>query len=115
MDKKGILNCGGMGEAAFALMNCIGCNKSDRASVTDTTGPARMAFMLNFLVSNAVLLCNGGSPATNAAIVASAKAWNCPNHGATFPESTGLTNGPATPSLTVYNTQFTTTSLSVYF
>lgn len=40
MDRKDFLNSIGMSAAAFALLNCIGCKKTDGSSSTDTTGPS---------------------------------------------------------------------------
>lgn len=139
MDRKEFLNSMGMSAAAFALINCIGCKKDNQVSA-DTTGPTGVDFMLDLtLASNAALLNNGGSLMANGVIVARTKTGNyiavqrscthesytlsyqsansrfyCPNHGATFAESGAVTNGPATRSLSVYNTQLTGTSLRVY-
>ena len=140
MDRKDFLNSIGMSAAAFALINCVGCKKSVSGSSADTTGPTGINFSLDLsLAANAALLSNGGSLISNGVIVARTKTgtyiavqrlcthesytltyqsansrFYCPNHGATFSESGAVTNGPASRSLTVYNTQLTGTTLKVY-
>lgn len=139
MDRKDFLNSIGMSAAAFAVINCIGCKKSDTGSA-DTTGATNVNFTLDLgLAANATLLNNGGSLVSNGVIVAKTNAGSyvavqrscthesytltyqagnsrfyCPNHGATFAENGRVTNGPASSSLTVYNTQLTGTSLRIY-
>ena len=140
MDRKDFLNSIGMSAAAFALMGCAGCKKTDGSSTADTTGPTGINFTLDLsLAANAALLTNGGSIVSNGVIVAKTKAgayiavqrscthesytltyqstdsrFYCPNHGATFSENGAVTNGPASRSLTAYNTQLTGTALKVY-
>lgn len=140
MDRKDFLNSIGMSAAAFALINCIGCKKTEDSSSTDTTGPTGVNFTLDLsLAANAALLTNGGSLVSNGVIVARTNTGSyiavqrscthesytltyqsansrfyCPNHGATFSENGAVTNGPASRALTVYNTQLTGTSLKVY-
>ncbi|GGI25368.1 QcrA and Rieske domain-containing protein [Pedobacter mendelii] len=141
MDRKDFLNSIGMSAAAFAILNCVGCKKdSNSSSSADMTGPTGVNFTLDLsLAANAALLSNGGSLISNGVIVAKTKGgtyiavqrscthesytltyqsansrFYCPNHGATFSESGTVTNGPATRSLTVYNTQLTGNSLKVY-
>ncbi|WP_231489811.1 ubiquinol-cytochrome c reductase iron-sulfur subunit [Pedobacter sp. Leaf170] len=140
MDRKDFLNSIGMSAAAFALINCVGCKKSDTSSSTGTTGPTGVNFSLDLsLAANAALLNNGGSLVSNGVIVAKTKMGSyiavqqscthesytlsyqsansrfyCPNHGATFSENGAVTNGPATRALTVYNTQLIGTTLKIY-
>lgn len=140
MDRKDFLNSIGMSTAAFALINCIGCKKTEGSSSSDTTGPTGVNFTLDLsLAANAALLSNGGSLVSNGVIVAKTKTgtyiavqrscthesytltyqssnsrFYCPNHGATFSENGAVTNGPASRSLTVYNTQLTGTTLKIY-
>ncbi|MFC3560604.1 QcrA and Rieske domain-containing protein [Pedobacter jamesrossensis] len=140
MDRKDFLNSMGMSAAAFALLNCMGCKKTDIGSSPDTIGPSGINFTIDLsLAANSALLGNGGSLISNGLIVARTKTGSyiavqrscthesytltyqspnsrfyCPNHGATFSEGGAVTNGPATRSLTVYNTTLTGTSLRVY-
>ncbi|PWS28843.1 (2Fe-2S)-binding protein [Pedobacter yonginense] len=140
MDRKDFLKSIGMSAAAFALINCIGCKKTESTNTTDTTGPTGVNFTLDLsLAANAALLTNGGSLVSNGVIVARTNAGTyiavqrscthesytltyqsansrffCPNHGATFGENGAVTNGPASRSLTVYNTQLTGTTLKVF-
>lgn len=140
MDRKDFLNHIGMSAAAFALINCIGCKKTDESSTSDTVGPSNVNFTLDLsLAANAALLNNGGSLISNGVIVAKTKTGSyiavqrscthesytltyqsansrfyCPNHGATFSENGAVTNGPASSALTVYNTELTGTTLKVY-
>ncbi|WP_316847686.1 ubiquinol-cytochrome c reductase iron-sulfur subunit [Pedobacter psychrodurus] len=140
MDRKVFLNSIGMNAAAFALITCLGCKKTDGSSSSDTSGPTGVNFTLDLSLSaNAALLNNGGSLLSNGVIVAKTKTgayiavqrscthesytltyqsansrFYCPNHGAIFSESGAVTNGPASRSLTVYNTQLTGTTLKVY-
>lgn len=139
MDRKDFLNSIGMSAAAFALINCIGCKKNE-VDVSNTTGPTGVNFTLDLsLAANSALLNNGGSLTSNGVIVAkttagsyiavqrscthenytltyqpSNKRFYCPNHGATFTETGSVTNGPASSSLVVYNTQLTGSSLRIY-
>ena len=139
MDRKDFLNSLGMSAAAFAVINCIGCKKSGGPS-TGISGPTGINFTLDLsLTANSALLNNGGSLISNGVIVAKTtagiyiavqrscthenynltyqsvnKRFYCPNHGATFAETGSVTNGPASSSLTVYNTQLTGTSLRIY-
>lgn len=140
MDRKHFLNSIGMSAAAFAIINCVGCKKSDGSNSADTSGPTGINFSLDLsLAANAVLLNNGGSLISNGVIVARTQTgtyiavqrscthenytltyqsansrFYCPNHGATFSERGIVTNGPASRSLTVYNTQLTDNILKVY-
>ncbi|MFP5079914.1 ubiquinol-cytochrome c reductase iron-sulfur subunit [Pedobacter sp. JCM 36344] len=140
MDRKDFLNSMGMSAGAFALINCIGCKKSDNSPSPDTKDSTGLNFTLDLsLAANAALLTNGGSLVSNGVIVARTKTGNyiavqrscthesytltyqsvdsrfyCPNHGSTFSEGGTVTNGPASRSLTVYNTSLTGTSLRIY-
>ncbi|TDG34937.1 Rieske (2Fe-2S) protein [Pedobacter changchengzhani] len=141
MDRKDFLNSMGMSVAGFAILNCMGCKKTDGGTASaNTKGATGVNFTLDLSLSaNAALLNNGGSLISNGVIVAKTKNGNyiavqrscthesytltyqsansrfyCPNHGATFTEGGAVTNGPASNSLTVYNTTLTGTSLRVY-
>lgn len=140
MDRKDFLNSIGISAATFALINCIGCKKNDGSSSSDTTGPTGLNFSLDLsLTANAALLSNGGFLVSNGVIVARTNKggyiavqrscthesytltyqstnsrFYCPNHGATFSENGAVTNGPASRSLSVYNTQLTGTTLKIY-
>lgn len=140
MDRKDFLNSIGMSAAAFALINCIGCKKTDGSSSSGPSGPTGVDFTLDLsLTGNAALLNNGGSLVSNGLIVARTTSGNyiavqrycthqtypltyepsdhlfyCPSHGSTFSETGAVTNGPAARSLSVYHTQQTGSSLRVY-
>lgn len=140
MGRKDFLNSIGMSAAAFAVINCMGCKKTDNSNSADTAGPVGVNFTLDLsLTANAVMLGNGGSLMSNGVIVARTNKgtyiavqrscthesytlnyqsadsrFYCPNHGATFSENGAVTNGPASRPLTVYNTQLTGTTLKVY-
>jgi cytochrome b6-f complex iron-sulfur subunit len=140
MDRKDFLNSIGISAATFALINCIGCKKNDGSSSSDTTGPKGLNFSFDLsLTANAALLSNGGFLVSNGVIVArtnkggyiavqrscthesytltyqsTTSRFYCPNHGATFSENGAVTNGPASRSLSVYNTQLTGTTLKIY-
>lgn len=139
MDRKDFLNSIGMSAAAFTVINCFGCKKSGGIT-TGTSGSTGINFTLDLsLTANAALLNNGGSLISNGVIVAKTTTGNyiavqrscthenynltyqslngrfyCPNHGATFNETGNVTNGPASSSLVVYNTQLTGTALRIY-
>lgn len=140
MDRKEFLNSIGMSAATFALINCIGCKKSDSPANTETAGPTGVSFTLDLsLAVNAVLLTNGGSLVSNGVIVARTKTGDfiavqrscthenytlnyqannsrffCANHGATFSERGVVTAGPARTNLKVYNTQLTGNTLKIF-
>lgn len=140
MDRKDFLNSIGITAATFALINCIGCKKNGGSSSSDTTGPTELNFSLDLsLTANAALLSNGGFLVSNGVVVARTNKggyiavqrscthesytltyqstnsrFYCPNHGATFSENGAVTNGPASRSLSVYNTQLTGTTLKIY-
>jgi cytochrome b6-f complex iron-sulfur subunit len=138
MERKDFLSALGITAASFAVINCIGCSKAD--SGAGVSGPSGIDFTLDLTASaNAALTTNGGYLAANGVIVArttsgtyiavqqscthesyplvfqgSNQRFYCNNHGATFSQSGAVTNGPASKSLTVYNTTLTGTSLRVY-
>lgn len=140
MYRKDFLNSIGMSATAFALINCIGCKKSDDNSSSYTTGPKGVNFSLDLsLTANAALLGNARFLISNGVIVARTKAggyiamqgscthesytltcqsinsrFYCLNHHATFSENGSVTNGPASRSLGVYNTRLTGTTLKIY-
>ena len=140
MDRKQFLSLIGLSVTAAGVINCTGCSKNSDSSSSGTNGPTGVDFTLDLNASaNAVLLTNGGYLVSNGVIVARTVAgayiavqhscthesyglvyqgtssrFYCANHGATFSNSGAVTNGPATRSLTTYNTTLTGTSLRVY-
>lgn len=140
MDRKDFLNSVGMSAAAFALLSCIGCKKTDGPSSSDVSGPTGVDFTLDLgLAANAPLLANGGSVVSNGIIIAktttgsyiavqrncthqtyplsyepSDHLFYCPSHGSSFSETGAVLNGPAGRSLSVYHTQQTGSSLRIY-
>jgi cytochrome b6-f complex iron-sulfur subunit len=129
MDRKNFLNNMGVNAETFALINCIGCKKSDGGSSSHTTGPAGLNFSLDLsLTANVALLTNGGFLVSNGIVVtriniggyiavqracahesyiltyqSTNNRFYC--HGATFSENRTVTNRPASRSLSVYNIQ----------
>lgn len=109
MDRKDFLNSIGISVATFALIANV-----DQLSNGE------------FLVSNGVIVARtnkGGYIAvqrscTHESYTLTYQSANsrfyCPNHGATFSENGAVTNGPASRSLSVYNTQLTGTTLKIY-
>lgn len=140
MDRKDFLDGIGTSATAFPLIYCIGCRKTDGRSSAEIADPTRLDFTLDLsLVANAALLINGRSLVSNGLIVARTGAgtyiavqrscthgsyslisqsannrFYCLNHHTTFSENGSVTNGQASRSLTVYNTQLTGTTLKIY-
>ena len=141
MDRKDFLTAVGITTSSFILINCIGCSKGSSGSPASTVvAPTGVNFTLDLTSSaNAVLLNNGGFLVTNGVIVAKTTAgayiavqqscthenytlvyqganqrFYCNNHGSTFTEKGVVTLGPASMSLTAYNTSLIGTSLRVY-
>ena len=133
MDRKSFLSQVGIGAAALLLPACIG----GLASCAKTTTNPKVDFTLDtatgalssnggFLVSNNVIVArtNTGTFIAVAAACthqgttinynASGNKFICPNHGAQFDSNGTVTQGPASTSLTKYNTALTGTSLRVY-
>ncbi|MDA9554946.1 Rieske 2Fe-2S domain-containing protein [Pelobium sp.] len=139
MDRKEFLNAIGMGAAAVAVFNCIGCAKNNTGSPSDPA-PSNVDFTLDLTASaNSALSTNGGYIYANGIIVArtttgayiavsqtcthenyrvifrgSAQQFYCQNHGAAFAQNGAVINGPANQALKQYNTQLTGTNLRIY-
>ncbi|HEX3385201.1 MAG TPA: Rieske (2Fe-2S) protein [Mucilaginibacter sp.] len=138
MERKEFLALIGAGATSITLFHCAGCSKhSDNPG---TTAPSGINFTLDLTDSaNASLLNIGGSLAKNGVLVArtssgsyiavqqscthesfsliyhvSAQLFLCNKHGAAFNENGMVVNPPATKNLTVYNTNLTGNSLTVY-
>jgi cytochrome b6-f complex iron-sulfur subunit len=139
MDRKEFFTRVGFGAAALLIPGCItglatSCSGDDGKV---TPAPTGVDFALD--VSKGALATNGGSQLVNGIVVARANdgsflavsaacthagtnvnyvasnnSFHCPNHGANFSSSGGVTNGPATSSLTQYKTTLTGTSLRVF-
>lgn len=141
MDRKEFLASIGVSTLSLAVLACAGCSKSsDSSSSGSVNGPTGVDFTLDLNASaNSTLLANGGYLVSNGVIVARTLAgayiavqhscthesyglvyqgsnsrFYCANHGSTFTNAGVVTTGPATKSLTVYNTTLTGTSLRVY-
>ncbi len=140
MYRKEFLMSVGMSAAPFARINCTGCKKTAESKAADTTAPRGVDFISDLsLASNVALVNNRASLMANGVIVARTMTGSyiavqrscahesyplsyqganarfyCPNHGATFAESGGVSNGLATRSLTVYHTLLTATLLRGY-
>jgi cytochrome b6-f complex iron-sulfur subunit len=140
MDRKEFLATIGLSTASFAVINCVGCSKSNDASASGVSGPTNVDFTLDLSASaNAALLTNGGYLASNGVIVARTTSgtyiavqqscthesyplvyqaanqrFYCNNHGSYFAENGVVKANPATKSLTTYTTTLTGTSLRVH-
>lgn len=137
MDRKDFLSQVGNGAAALLVPFCIGgisgCTKTD----STTSAPSNVDFKLD--VSTGTLAKNGGYLVSNGVIVArtntgsliavsaacthqgtnvyynvSGNSFICPNHNANFSADGTVTKGPASTSLTKYNTALIGNSLRVY-
>ncbi|MGZ3885173.1 MAG: QcrA and Rieske domain-containing protein [Bacteroidia bacterium] len=135
MTRKEFIAQVGSGAALLLVPACISglsaCKKKD------TSKPASIDFTLD--VSSGPLASNGGSLVQQGVIVArtnsgsfiavasacthegttinyvaSSNSFSCPNHGAKFNASGGVTLGPATTNLTPYNTSLNGSSLRVF-
>jgi cytochrome b6-f complex iron-sulfur subunit len=134
IDRKAFFSQMGMGAAAIIIPACIvglsGCSKTSAApSNVDFTidiSTGSLAANGGYLVHNGVLFARTTSgtylavsaacthEGTNVNYNAAANDFICPNHGAKFNSSGTVTQGPASKSLTVYNTMMTGTTLRVY-
>jgi cytochrome b6-f complex iron-sulfur subunit len=137
MDRKEFLSKVGIGVASLLVPACIGglsgCSKSD----SSTPAPSNVDFTID--TSTGALSVNGGYLIQSGVIVARTKtgafiavsaacthegtnvsysstnaSFNCPSHGARFNEFGAVTQGPASRSLTKYNTALMGKSLRVY-
>ncbi len=140
MDRKEFLNAIGMGAAAVAVFNCIGCSKSSGGNPSSTPAPTNVDFTLDLSSSaNSSLNTNGGYVYANGIIIARTTAgiylavsqtcrhentdviyrptqnqFYCQRHGATYSD-TGISAGIQTNlPLTKYNTQLMGTNLRIY-
>jgi cytochrome b6-f complex iron-sulfur subunit len=118
--------------------SCFSACKKDDGDGKKNTSPVDFTLDLN-ASSNAALKNNGGYVVTNSVIVARTSSGNyiavqaacthqgttlqydnsnnrfhCPNHGSNFSTSGAVINGPASSSLTQYNTELNGTSLRVF-
>ena len=136
MNRKEFLSQVGIGAAALILPACLtgleGCKKK-----TNPSSPANVDFTLD--TSTGALASNGGTLVRSGVIVARTSSGSfiavsvacthegtsvnysstnnnfvCPNHGAKFESGGSVTQGPASTSLTKYNTTLSGTSLRVY-
>lgn len=140
MDRKDFLAAIGLSAVAFAVINCVGCSKSNDTSVSGVSGPSNVDFTLDLSVSaNVALLTNGGYLTSNGVIVARTTSgtyiavqqscthesyplvyqsanhrFYCNNHGSYFNEAGVVQVSPATKSLTTYTTVLTGSSLRVH-
>lgn len=133
MDRKEFLSQVGFGALLALAPACI----SGLSSCKKTETVTKIDFSID--VSTGTLATNGGYLITNGVIVARTNAGSyiavsaacthegasvnynsggnnfvCPRHGATFNSSGAVTQGPASTSLTKYNTSLSGTSLHVY-
>lgn len=134
MDRKEFFSQIGMGAAALIMPGCLGaltgCNKSVNAPTNvDFTIDVSTGALANnggYLVKDGVIVArtiSGSFIAVSAACTHEGSNVNynsgsnifvCPSHGAQFNSSGAVTSGPATKSLTKYNTSLTGISLRVY-
>lgn len=138
LDRKKFLGMIGMSASALVMFGCMGCSKSSGGG--SAIPPSNVNFTLDLTSpANSALTKNGGYLVTNGVIVARTNTGSyiavqqscthenyplayqpanfrfyCNNHGATFSEKGVVTGGPTNRSLTVYNTQLTSTSLNVF-
>lgn len=137
MDRKDFLAQVGVGAAALLAPICLGgiagCGKSD----STPSAPSNVDFTLD--ISTGALASNGGYLVNQGVLVARTSTGSflavsaacthegtlvtfssantnfvCPNHGAKFSSTGAVTQGPATRSLTTYQTALNGTSLRVY-
>lgn len=134
MDRKEFFSQIGVGAAALLVPACLGsltgCSKSVSAPTnvdfTIDVSTGSLATNGGYLVQNGVLIARTTSGSflavsaacthegTNVKYVSSSNSFTCPNHNAKFNSTGAVTQGPATTSLTKYNTTLTGTSLRVY-
>jgi len=134
MDRKEFFSQIGVGTAALLVPACLGgltgCSKSVSAPTnvdfTIDVSTGSLATNGGYLVQNGVLIARTTSGSflavsaacthegTNVKYVSGSNSFTCPNHNAQFSSTGAVTQGPATTSLTKYNTTLTGTSLRVY-
>ena len=133
MDRKEFLSQVGIGVAALLVPACVGglsgCKKKNTTPNVDftiDTSSGALAANGGFLVKDGAIVARtaaGGFIAVSAACTHQGTNVNynstnnvfvCPNHGAIFSTSGSVIQGPATISLTKYNTTLTGTSLRVF-
>jgi cytochrome b6-f complex iron-sulfur subunit len=136
MDRKEFISQVGLGAASLLFLNCLGgCSKGgDRPPA-----PTNVDFTVDLSSpANAALVTSGGFIYTNGVVVAKAVSGSyvavsqacthegtsvqyqttdrffCPNHGSVFSTSGTVVTGPATKSLTRYNTSLSGNNLRVF-
>jgi cytochrome b6-f complex iron-sulfur subunit len=134
MDRKEFFSQMGIGAVAILIPSCLGglmgCQKPNVAPTnvdfTIDTSTGSLANNGGFLVSNGVVVARSTSgtflavsascthEGTNVNYNAAANNFVCPNHGAKFNSTGAVIQGPASRSLTKYNTVLTGTSLRVF-
>ncbi|MEQ1554751.1 MAG: Rieske (2Fe-2S) protein [Ferruginibacter sp.] len=129
MDRKEFLSALGLSAGAILLTTCLGgCKKESDDDGGNVIAPSNVNFNLDLsLPANAALNTAGGYVYANGVIVAkttsgtiiavsqacthagtsvqfvgSSNQFYCPNHGAKFNTTGGVTNGPATSALKQY-------------
>jgi cytochrome b6-f complex iron-sulfur subunit len=138
MTRQEFLSQVGIGAAALMVPACLGGSLSGcKAGGVVPAAPTNVDFTLD--VSTGALATKGGYLATNGLIVAhtiagtfiavsaacthegttiqyvsGSNSFRCPNHGATFNSTGGVTGGPASRALATYNTALTGNSLRVF-
>ncbi len=134
MTRKEFLAQVGSGAALLLVPACIigleSCKKNTTKTVTvdftlDVSSGA-LATNGGYLVSNSVIVArtNSGTfiavdaacthEGTNIKYTAPSNSFICPNHGAKFDANGNVTQGPASKSLTSYQTSLSGTSLHVF-
>lgn len=137
MDRKDFLITVGKGAALAGLVYCIGCNPNTDNPIS---APSNVDMTLDLtLHANQPLNSVGGSVVNGGIIIArlsqnsftavsagcthqgttivyqpQQNQFFCPNHGSTFTTDGAVTQGPASKSLTKYNTSLTGTNLRIY-
>jgi cytochrome b6-f complex iron-sulfur subunit len=131
MDRKEFLSQIGIGAAVLFVPACIGglssCKKKNtNVNFTIDTSTGALATNGGFVVSNSVIVArtNAGTfiavsvacthQGINVNYNASNNVFVCPAHNSIFDPTGAVLQGPATTSLTKYNTALTGTSLRVY-
>jgi len=136
ISRKEFLSLAGTGAAALLIPACIGgltsCSDdevSGPASTIDFTvdvSTGALATNGGFLVKNGVIIArttSGSFLAVSASCthegatveyVSGSNSFSCPRHGAQFNSSGAVTKGPASRSLTQFNTALTGNNLRVF-